>query len=409
VAASGESSNLRAAAVTHEAHGAKANVNGGDRAVGARPRPAREDRRPLVLVADDDHVTSRIIQGALAQVGFRTSKAHDGQSTLREIRREQPDLILLDVALPDASGIEICRSLQTEPGLGQVPVIFISGHEEVSIKIAGFDAGGVDYITKPLTVREVIARVRTHIRLKRAYESLAELQAQRIQKLAAAQEAFMPRPEDIPEAHFCVSFTQVLKAGGDFYDVIPLSADVIDYVVADASGHDLGASFWTAALKTLLCEYANAINSPREIVHLLNNALSRILPNGVFFTMIYARLNRATGQLQLVNAAHPPAVVLGGDYPTPEILWCEGDVVGAFPDAVFDCRELSVSRGDRLFFYSDGLIEPSELREGGVSGLVDVLCYWRAAPLQEAVRSTVDDYRCSGRCADDVLLMGIDV
>src|SRR5215469_11214964 len=98
VAASGESSNLRAAAVTHEAHGAKANVNGGDRAVGARPRPAREDRRPLVLVADDDHVTSRIIQGALAQVGFRTSKAHDGQSTLREIRREQPDLILLDVA-----------------------------------------------------------------------------------------------------------------------------------------------------------------------------------------------------------------------------------------------------------------------------------------------------------------------
>ena len=405
--ASGESSHVGAAA--HEKHCANAKDSASALALPSLPPLAREDRSPLVLVADDDRVTSKIIQGALAQIGFRTSSAHDGHSALREIRREQPDLILLDVALPDASGIEICRSLQTEPGLGQVPVIFISGHEEVAIKIAGFDAGGVDYITKPLTVREVIARVRTHLRLKRAYESLAQLQAQRIQKLAAAQEAFMPRPEDIPKARFHVSFTQVLKAGGDFYDVIPLSADVIDYVVADASGHDLGASFWTAALKTLLCEYANAINSPREIVHLLNDALRRILPDGVFFTMIYARLNRATGQLQLVNAAHPPAVVLAAEYPQPEIVWCEGDVVGAFHDAVFDCRELSVARGDRIFFYSDGLIEPTELREGGVNGLVDALSYWRTAPLQEAVSSTVDDYRSSGRCADDVLLMGIDV
>jgi len=140
----------------------------------------------------------------------------------------------------------------------------------------------VDYITKPLVVREVMARVRTHIRLKRGYESLAELQAQHIQKLAAAQEAFMPHPEDIPEARFQVSFMQVLKAGGDFYDVIPVAENVIDYVVADASGHDLGASFWTAALKTLLSEYCNAVNSPREVLHLVNSALLRILPSASF-------------------------------------------------------------------------------------------------------------------------------
>lgn len=369
----------------------------------------REDRRPLVLVADNDRVTSQVIRGALAQIGFRTRMAHDGKSALCEIRREPPDLILLDVSLPDASGIEICRSLQTEPGLGQVPVIFISGHEEVAIKIAGFDAGAVDYITKPLTVREVIARVRTHIRLKRAYESLAELQGQWIQKLAAAQEAFMPRPEDIPQARFCVSFTQVLKAGGDCYDVIPVTADTIDYIVADASGHDLGASFWTAALKTLLCEYANAVNSPREVVHLVNSALLRILPQQVFFTMIYARLNRATGRLQLVNAAHPPAIFLSAADLQPEIVWCEGDVVGAFPDPVFDSREFSVAEGDRIFLYSDGLTDTTDARAGGVGGLVDVLGECRTAPLKDAVHSTVNEYRSSGSCEDDVLLMGIEV
>lgn len=373
------------------------------------PLAARPDRSPLVMVADDDRVTCQVIESALAQIGFRTHIAQDGQSALREIREHRPDLILLDVSLPDVSGIEVCRSLQTEPGLGQVPVIFISGHDELAMKVAGFDAGGVDYITKPLAVREVIARVRTHIRLKRAYESLAELQAQRIQKLAAAQEAFMPRPGDIPEAHFRVSFTQILKAGGDFYDVIPVAGEVVDYVVADASGHDLGASFWTAALKTLLSEYANAVNSPRDVLHLVNGALLRILPQGIFFTMIYARLNRAAGRLQLVNAAHPPAMLLRRGSAALEVLRGEGDVVGAFHDAVFDCRELSVAPGDRLFLYSDGLIETPDCPEGGVVGLLAALGQRKSLPLEDAVGCTVKDHCSSGSCEDDVLLMGIDV
>ena len=374
-----------------------------------QPLPVRQDSRPVVLVADDDRITTQIIEGALAQIGFRAHTAHDGQSALEAIQQSPPDLILLDVSLPDASGIEICRRLQTEPGLGQIPVIFISGHEELAIKVAGFDAGAVDYITKPLAVREVIARVRTHIRLKRAYESLVELQAQRIQKLAAAQEAFMPRPEDIPDARFQVSFTQVLKAGGDFYDVIPVGQEVIDYVVADASGHDLGASFWTAALKTLLSEYASAVNSPREVLHLINSALLRILPQNVFFTMVYARLNRAAGQLQLINAAHPPAILLRGNSTAAEVIWGEGDVVGAFHDAVFDYKELAIGQGDRLFLYSDGLIDTIDSREGGLGGLVDVLEYWRRSGLAEAVRGTVGDYCSAGCCEDDVLLMGVDV
>lgn len=374
----------------------------------ALPRSVGQDARPLVLVADNDQVTTQIIEAALAQIGFRACTAHDGQSALRQIRETTPDLILLDVAMPDGSGIEICRRLQTEPGLGQIPVIFISSHEELAIKVASFDAGGVDYITKPLVVREVIARVRTHVRLKRAYESLAELQAQRIQKLAAAQEASMPRAEDIPQARFSVSFTQVLAAGGDFYDVIPVSGEVIDYVVADAAGHDLGASFWTAALKTLLCEYANAVNSPREVLHLINSALLRILPQGVFFTIIYARLNRATGQLQLVNAAHPPAILVRHASLTPQVICGEGDVVGAFRDAVFDCQELALTHTDRLFLYSDGLVDTTDGRQGGAGGLLDVLSHWKEFPLEQAVRGTVSDRSSTGCCEDDVLLMGID-
>jgi phosphoserine phosphatase RsbU/P len=378
-------------------------------AVGTETPPPRLDERPLVLVADDDVGTTQIIEGALAQIGLHSRTAYDGESAMRKIREYVPDLILLDVSLPDGSGIDICRQLRTQLGLAQIPVIFISGHEELAMKVAGFEAGGVDYITKPLAVREVIARVRTHIRLKRGYESLAELQAQRIQKLAAAQEAFMPHPHDIPEARFEVAFVQVLRAGGDFYDVIPVAEGVIDYVVADASGHDLGASIWTAALKTLLSEYCNAANSPREVLHLVNSALLRILPAGVFFTVIHARLNRATGSLTLTNAAHPPAILLPADGSPAVGVWQEGDVVGAYRDAVFDSQELTVSPGDRLFLYSDGLIETPQDNPGGVGGLQRLLTSWRDASVEEATRAVMQaSCGCQG-CEDDVLLLGVKV
>lgn len=122
----------------------------------------------------------------------------------------------------------------------------------------GFEAGGVDYITKPLEGKEILARVGTHLRLKQANERLLELQADRIRQLVQAQGTIMPSPQELPEARFEIALRQVMEAGGDFYDVIPVGEGVVDYVVADASGHDLAASFWTAALKTLLNEYATA-------------------------------------------------------------------------------------------------------------------------------------------------------
>ena len=159
----------------------------------------------------------------------------------------------------------------------------------------------MDYIPKPLAGEEVIARVSTHLRLKQAYESLAELQAERIRRLASAQVTMMPQPSSLPEARFSVSLQQVSQAGGDFYDVIPVGGRVVDYLVADASGHDLAASFWTASLKTLLNEYATPINPPRDVLCSINSAMCRILPSGVYFTVLCARLNRQTNRLTLVT------------------------------------------------------------------------------------------------------------
>ena len=318
-----------------------------------------------MFLVDDDPSIVRTLEGFLKRAGFQTASAADVAGALRGIRAERPDLILLDVHLPDGSGFDVCRSLNREASAFTTPILFISANEDTSTKIRGFECGAVDYITKPIVGEEVMARVRTHLRLKKAYERLAELQAERVQQLASAQQNLMPLPQDVPEARFHVSIRQVLTAGGDFYDVIPAGEGVVDYLVADASGHDLAASLWTASLKALAAEYSGPLNLPIEIVRAINNSLCRFLPPSAFFTLVYARLNHRTGRLSLVNAGHPPAMVVRSDEGPPMILRQEGDVVGAFADAVFGIDELTLKPGDRIFLYTDGLIETRRLLRSG--------------------------------------------
>ena len=366
------------------------------------------DHSPLVFVVDDDPSIVRTIDGFLKRSGFRTESAADVAGALAGIRAKRPDLVLLDVNLPDGSGFDVCRTLKNEASAFTTPVLFISANEDTSTKVHGFEVGGVDYITKPIVGAEVVARVRTHLRLKRAYERLAELQAERLQQLASAQRNLMPSPEDIPEARFQVSIRQVLTAGGDFYDVIPTGQGVVDYLVADASGHDLAASLWTASLKALAAEYAGPLNLPVEIVRAINSSLRHILPRGAFFTLIYARVNRQTGRVSLVNAGHPPAIICRHAASEPLILRQEGDVVGAFDDAVFGVTELTLEASDRMFLYTDGLIENGGPYEEGLQNLARACQARQNLLLQDAIPTVVNDVLVSPSPADDTLLMGVE-
>ena len=366
------------------------------------------DPSPLIFVVDDDQGIVRTLEGLLGRAGFRTAHAGDVAGALHGIYEQHPDLILLDVHLPDGTGFDICRSLQGEVTTSSTPILFLSAADDTSTKVRGLEAGGVDYITKPIVGAEVIARVRTHLRLKRAYDRIAELQAERVGQLASAQKTLMPRPEDFPQACFEVSIRQVLSAGGDFYDVIATGEDIADYLVADASGHDLGASLWTASLKALAAEYAGPMHLPLEIVRAINDCLCRILPSGAFFTLVYARLNRRTGGISIVNAGHPPPIAVQLDSTGPLILRQEGDVVGAFADAVFGVTEMTLKRGERIFFYTDGLIEGRGSYEDGLDRLARACDARRSLALHDLVPAVVDEVMAEVSAADDTLFLGVE-
>ncbi|NET60073.1 MAG: response regulator transcription factor [Symploca sp. SIO2E6] len=115
-----------------------------------------------ILVVEDEAKLAQFIELELKYEGYRVSVAHDGLAGLAAARESQPDLVILDWMLPGISGPEICRRLRTTGD--KVPVILLTAKDEVSDRVAGLDAGADDYVVKPFSVEELLARVRAHLR-----------------------------------------------------------------------------------------------------------------------------------------------------------------------------------------------------------------------------------------------------
>jgi DNA-binding response OmpR family regulator/DNA-binding CsgD family transcriptional regulator len=130
-----------------------------------------------VLVVDDAPHDVRLVVETLSREGFRVLVAESGESALEQLRHVQPDAILLDYRLPGIDGIEVCRRIAATPELVDVPVLFCTSVHEVEEKVRALAAGAVDYVTKPLASPEVLARVRTHVRISTLKRALAERNA----------------------------------------------------------------------------------------------------------------------------------------------------------------------------------------------------------------------------------------
>ncbi|WP_424178580.1 phosphate regulon transcriptional regulator PhoB [Yoonia sp. TsM2_T14_4] len=125
------------------------------------------DLQPSVLVVEDEPAQREVLAYNLESEGFRVIKAADGNEALLLIQEEQPDLILLDWMLPGTSGIEICRQIKSRPAFRMTPVIMLSARSEEVDKVRGLETGADDYISKPYSIIELLARVKAHLRRSR--------------------------------------------------------------------------------------------------------------------------------------------------------------------------------------------------------------------------------------------------
>jgi two-component system sensor histidine kinase/response regulator len=131
-----------------------------------------------ILIVDDNPNNLRLLITLLSEQGYETRPANNGARALNTVQKQKPDLILLDINMPEMDGYEVCRQLKATPETADIPVLFISANDELHDKVKGFDVGGVDYISKPFEPQELFARVRTHLQLKQAQDQLKSLNLQ---------------------------------------------------------------------------------------------------------------------------------------------------------------------------------------------------------------------------------------
>ena len=128
-------------------------------------------KRDVALVVDDSPETLRLLTDALDGAGMTVMVALDGAAAMRIVDQITPDIVLLDAVMPGLDGFETCRRLKRDAGLDHVPIIFMTGLAETEHIVRGLEAGGVDYVTKPIAVEEMLARIRVHLANARLTQS----------------------------------------------------------------------------------------------------------------------------------------------------------------------------------------------------------------------------------------------
>jgi two-component system sensor histidine kinase/response regulator len=151
---------------------------------------AEHTKKAAILIVDDDTANLEILFEYLERAELHVLTSQSGENALQQTEHARPDLILMDVVMPDLDGFETCHRLKSHEATREIPVIFMTALTDTAAKIKGFKVGGVDYITKPFQLEEVLARVNTHLTLRRQQQQLQE-QTEQLKQLNAEKDHFL--------------------------------------------------------------------------------------------------------------------------------------------------------------------------------------------------------------------------
>lgn len=129
----------------------------------------------FILIVDDNPQNIKVLGSIIGNAGYEVAIAMKGEDALLMMEKEPPDLVLLDIMMPEMDGYEVCRKIKSKPATRDIPVIFLTARRETEDLLKAYEAGGVDYVTKPFDGRELLMRVRTHVELKLAREEIKTL------------------------------------------------------------------------------------------------------------------------------------------------------------------------------------------------------------------------------------------
>ncbi len=271
-----------------------------------------------VLVVEDDRNSLEFLTTLLTEAGFRVRPADTGELALRSVAARTPELILLDVRLPGIDGIEACRRLKADPATRDVPVLFISARHENDLKVKALEAGGLDYVTKPFSPPEILARIKNHIRMHRLQVDLTEKSAALAKEVEVRRqaEAELEKHRASLERQVAERTAELREREEKFRELVETISDVIFEV--DGRGgityvSPAGARIWGGELGDVVGRNFMELVHPEDREQLALRFAE--LAKGVERPMVYRFVNKSG------------RVLWGRSHSTP--IWKDGRFAGA--------------------------------------------------------------------------------
>jgi sigma-B regulation protein RsbU (phosphoserine phosphatase) len=342
---------------------------------------------PQILVIDDDPVIRLVLKKALQEQDCDVVVACDGDSGVDKASQCKPALIICDWMMPGMDGLEVCRQIKSNPTLSTTFFILLTSRTEVEDRVKGLDTGADDFLTKPIEINELRARVRAGLRL---YQLNQDLQTQKQLLEAELHEAadyvrsILPPPL-LGSVSIDSRFIPSHQLGGDCFDYYWLDPDYLVIYLLDVSGHGLGAALPSISILNLLRSQSLpdvSFYQPHSVLKALNEAFQMNHQNDKYFTIWYGIYNRVKRQLMYASAGHPPAILI-----TPhdtdklvEPLRTPNLPVGMMTDVTYSSNWHFVPEGSILYVFSDGAYEINHQTYDtpstwGLEAFVDILTH----------------------------------
>ncbi|MGK5093563.1 SpoIIE family protein phosphatase [Deltaproteobacteria bacterium TL4] len=348
------------------------------------------ENQPTILVVDDEPVNIQVLKNHLSLQHYHVLTAYDGFQALEILEQTQeqgqlPDLMLVDLMMPRMNGYEVCKKVRQTHNQVTLPIVILTAKNQVRDLVEGLQSGANDYLAKPFHKDELLARVQTHLKFKKAVEALtkSERLTHELQTAHTVQELLLPQAEPQLEEIDIASFYQsASETGGDWYDYHYYQEDNrLDVLIGDVTGHGVSAALITAMAHSVfhsMEEHRRRIVTketlryqflhPSYILQILNALLCSTTEKSFAMTFLYSAINLDKKVMVYSGAGHNPCYLWRPEgfiqpvenkkttqYIKP--LFTRSNPLGYDKRSVYKLEFVELQKDDVIIWYTDGLTE----------------------------------------------------
>jgi CheY-like chemotaxis protein len=365
---------------------------------------------------DDDQINRLVLRNMLLKSGYDVSEAGNGIEAISVFERIEPDIVLMDVMMPEMDGYEAARRIKDLAGNHFIPVVFLTALTEETALAQCVDSGGDDFLTKPYSRNILKLKLNAALRVRHLYRQL-EQYTHKVEK----HYAYMKSEQEAAERIFnkmvnrghlhdrCFEYRLASAAlfNGDLLLANRLPAGGYRVMLGDFTGHGLPAAVGAIPVAEMFYTMSEKGRALEELVREMNAKLKKILPSGVFLSACL--LDITPDNAKIWNGGIPDVFAYAGDSSLQKV--CSQHLpLGILPDREFTChiQELTLDAGTRIYVYSDGVIEASNENDElyGEDRLLDMLGESHTSYLS-ALWQSIGEFTGSAEQRDDMSMIEI--